>query len=50
MELLEKIDAIEKMLEVLGRPPEQLPNCETVFETVLCEKHGEYEQRKAGNR
>ncbi|ELD7972008.1 ATP-binding protein [Escherichia coli] len=46
MELLEKIDAIEKMLEVLGRPPEQLPNCETVFETVLCEKHGEYEQRK----
>ena len=46
MELLEKIDAIEKMLEVLSRPPEQLPNCETVCEMVLCEKHGEYEQRK----
>ena len=46
MELLEKIDAIEKMLEILGKPPEQIQNCEIVCETVICEKHGEYEQQQ----
>lgn len=46
MELEEKISTIEKMLEILSKSPEQIPNCEVVTESVFCEKHGEYEQRK----
>jgi hypothetical protein len=46
MELEEKITAIERMLDQLSKPPEDIPNCEVVIERVCCEKHGEYEQRK----
>ena len=45
MELEEKITAIERMLDQLSKPPEDIPNCEVVIERVCCEKHGEYEQR-----
>ena len=43
MELEEKITAIERMLDQLSKPPEQIANCELVCERVFCEKHGEYE-------
>lgn len=46
MELEEKITAIERMLDQLSKPPEDIPNCEVIIERVCCEKHGEYEQRK----
>ncbi|XUA17467.1 ATP-binding protein [Citrobacter sp. OP27] len=46
MELEEKISTIEKMLDILARPPEQIQNCDVIRETVCCDKHGEYEQRK----
>lgn len=42
IELPEKIDAIEKMLETPSKLPVQIPYCEL----VCCEKLREYEQRK----
>lgn len=46
MELHEKISLIEKHLEELSKPPVDIPLSDVLIEMVICDKHGEYEQRK----
>lgn len=46
MELEEKIALLEKHLSELSRPPVEIPNSMVTCETVTCDKHGDYEQRK----
>lgn len=46
MELEEKITLITKHLDELSRPPADIPNTEVISETVTCDKHGQYVQRK----
>ena len=46
MTIDEKITLLEKHLVELSQPAAYIDNTEVLTESVICEKHGEYEQRK----
>lgn len=45
MNISEKIVELEKQLDVLSKEPAYIENTEVVFATVVCAKHGAFEQR-----
>lgn len=46
MNLDEKITLVEKHLQELLQPALSIPNTKVLTDVVICEKHGEYEQRQ----
>ncbi|WP_418343323.1 ATP-binding protein [Raoultella ornithinolytica] len=46
MNLDEKITLVEKHLQELSQPALSIPNTKVLTDVVICEKHGEYEQRQ----
>ncbi|HAU5006421.1 TPA: ATP-binding protein [Raoultella ornithinolytica] len=46
MNLDEKITLVEKHLQELSQPALPIPNTKVLTDVVICEKHGEYEQRQ----
>ncbi|HHS9526655.1 ATP-binding protein [Raoultella ornithinolytica] len=46
MNLDEKIILVEKHLQELSQPALSIPNTKVLTDVVICEKHGEYEQRQ----
>lgn len=46
MNLDEKIPLVEKHLQELSQPALSIPNTKVLTDVVICEKHGEYEQRQ----
>ena len=48
MNLDERITLVEKQLQELSQPALSIPNTEVIKQLVVCEKHGDYEQRQRG--
>jgi hypothetical protein len=46
MNLDERITLVEKQLQELSQPALDIPNTEVIKQLVVCEKHGDYEQRQ----